>query len=275
MARSNARERAGLDAEAERLVARFGLGECWGSWNETRWLARVAVGWFLLVLTALAGIGELEATHGQVHVMAGGTAILAFVAVLVLCVAIPPRTRRIRLFLFESGVVRASNVGRRVTVLPWDDLETVTLTTTAGYDDVYVSGCVLRGRSGARIELDGRDTLPGRRQVLAAAESQVAARRVGPLTAQLDAGLPITIGFLTVSTSGMSSRAALKAGGRWQVTWEQVRRVDVEADGQRVFVKCGRWGAKRALLDGVPNSFLARHVVTHAAGRAGVVVSAH
>ena len=50
-------------------------------------------------------------------------------------------------------MIRASNIGRRLIVLPWDDLETVTLTTTAGYDDVYVSGCVLRGRSGATMEL--------------------------------------------------------------------------------------------------------------------------
>jgi hypothetical protein len=124
------------------------------------------------------------------------------------------------------------------------------------------------------MALGHRSTLLGRHQILAAAEAVIAARRVGQFTAQLDAGLPVTIGFLTVNRSGMSSRGGGRAGGRWLVTWQQVRRVDVEADGQRVLVRCGRWGAKRALLDGVPNSFLVRHVIAHAARRAGVDVNA-
>jgi len=272
---TSTRRQAGLDAEAERLSARFSLGAGRGSWVETGALTRVAIGRLLLVLLVLAGLGALLSPAGRAVVMAGGTEVVVFAVVAAACVAIPPRSRRTRLFLFESGVVRASNVGRRLIVLPWDDLETVTLATTAGYDEVYVSGCVLRGRSGTRMELGRRESLAGRHRVQAAAQAQIAARRSGPLTAQLDAGRPVTIGFLTVDRSGLSSRGGLTAGGRWQVSWHQVRRVDVEVNGQRVLVRCGRWGAKRALLHGVPNSFLAGHVIGHAAGQAGVPMTSY
>jgi len=274
MARS-IRRQAELDEEAERLGARLRLGECRESWVETGTLTRIAIGRFLLVLVVLGGIGALVSPVSRAAVMGGGTEFLAFLGFAVLCVAIPPRSRRARLFLFDCGVVRSSNTGRRLVVLPWEDLETVTLATTAGYDEVYISGCVLRGRSGTRMELGRRDSLPGRHRIQAAAQAQIAARRVGPLTAQLDAGQPVTIGFLTVDRSGLSSRGSLTAGGRWQVGWQQVRRVDVELDGQRVLVRSGRWGVKRALLNGVPNSFLAGHVIGHAARQAGVQMTGH
>jgi hypothetical protein len=101
---------------------------------------------------------------------------------------------------------------------------------------------------------------------MAAAEREIASRRLGPLTHLLDTGQPVVIGSLTVDQLGVSAR------GRWHVSWQQARQVNIRLHGQRVLVKVGRLGTKRAALDGLPNSFLARYVIEHAARQAGVPV---
>ena len=53
---SSARRQAELDAEA-RLSAKYGLGDCTGSWAETSYLGRVIFGWILLAISAIAPFG--------------------------------------------------------------------------------------------------------------------------------------------------------------------------------------------------------------------------
>jgi hypothetical protein len=186
----------------------------------------------------------------------------------VLMAAIPPRARRARVFLFDGGIVRVSNLGRRLVVLPWADLDTLSVRVVSGYDEDYVAGCVLRGRSGATLTLGRKgDTFYGKEAIIAAAEREIASRRLGPLTHLLDTGQPVVIGSLTVDQLGVSAR------GRWHVSWQQARQVNIRLHGQRVLIKVGRLSTKRAALDGLPNSFLARYVIEHAARRAGVPVN--
>jgi len=272
---SDAQAQAELDAEAGRLRTRFGLGESAGSWYQKSYLGRVLLGWVLLGVDALAFAGYLQVMRGHEGMAGGGGELLIILAAGVAMVATPPRARRTRLYLFEAGAVRASNRGRRLSVLPWASLESVSLTVVDGDDHAYVSDCVLRGQAGAIMALSRRDSGRGRAAVMAAAQEVIAGRLATALTRQLDAGQPVTIGFLTVDQSGISSRGPGQAGGRWHVPWHQVRTVHAAAHGQRVLVTTGRWGnGKRAALDNIPNSFLARHVLEHAARQAGVSFTA-
>jgi hypothetical protein len=115
----NARKKAEMDAEAARLSVQYGLGDCTGSWDLSGFLTRVVLGWFLIVLVALAGISSLEPMPTSEQMTGAAPEILVFLAVGLLLAAIPPRSRRVRLFLFDGGIARVSNLGRRLVVLPW------------------------------------------------------------------------------------------------------------------------------------------------------------
>jgi hypothetical protein len=112
-----------------------------------------------------------------------------------------------------------------------------------------------------------------REAVSAAAERVLAERHVGPLIQLLDSGQPVTIGALTVDRMGISSQAGAENGGRWYVSWQQARSVSTRLEGQRVTVETER-SPRRAVLDGEPNSFLARYLVEHVAMRADVPLGA-
>lgn len=88
------RQKAELGADAQRLSAQYGLGECTEA------------------CLAVVGIVRLASAHGQHLVTRGAEEYLFGLAVAVLAVVIPRRVRRTRVFLFEGGVVRESNPGR-------------------------------------------------------------------------------------------------------------------------------------------------------------------
>jgi hypothetical protein len=278
MVAGRAGKNPGLEIEAQRLGAQYGLGQCTGSWDVTRVRGRVVFGGVLLIVLAVGWVIYRTATSPSAHVTAGGAGFLfAAAAVLaggaaVLMMAIPPRSRRVQVFLYEGGMARVSNLQPRLTVLPWADLDTISVEIVEGYDDTYVGACVLRDRSGNKVMLGSGERGGAREAIMDAAQRVLASRLAGPLTRQLDAGQPVTFGTLTIDLAGISSRGG--PGGRWHVPWQQVHRVQTSLHGQRVRVVMGRWKYQTAKLDDVPNSFLAQHVIAHAAQRAGVPVSA-
>lgn len=271
------RQKAQLEADARRLSAQYGLGECTEAWRVPRLSVRKALGWIALICLAVAGVARLASAHGQ-HLGARGVMeYLVASAVAVLAVVIPRRVRRTRVFLFENGIVQESNPGPRPrqVVLPWADLDTMRLTVKLGKseDQDYVHACVLGGRTGTSLTVGGEAGTRVREAVSAAAERVLAGRHVGPLLQLLDSGQPVAIGCLAVDRLGVSSGARAQNGGRWHVSWPQVRGVSTRLEGQRVAVETEQ-GPRRAVLDGEPNSFLARYVIEHAAERAGVPLGA-
>jgi hypothetical protein len=266
-------QKAQLQGEARSLSAQYGLGECTEAWRVVRLSVRKALGWIALIGLAVAGIVRLASGPGHHLGTRGAEAYFAALAVAVLAVAIPRRVRRTRVFLFEHGMVQESNPGprpRRV-VLPWADLDTMRLEVKHGQseDQDHVAACVLRGRTGASLTVGREGGTRVREAVSAAAGQVLAGRHVGPLIQLLDSGQPVAIGSLTVDRLGISSEAKAQNGGRWRVPWPQARGVSTRLDGQRVVVETEQ-SPRRVVLDGEPNSFLARYVIEHAAERAGV-----
>jgi hypothetical protein len=267
------RQKAELRADAQCLSAQYGLGECTEAWRVPRLSVRKALGWIALICLAFVGVVRLASAHGQHLVTRGAKEYLVALAVAVLAVAIPRRVRRTRVFLFENGMVQESNPGprpRRV-VLPWADLETMRLEVKLGKseDEDHVAACVLGGHTGASLTVGVEAGTRVREAVSAAAERVLAERHVGPLIQLLDSGQHVTIGSLTVDRLGISSQARAENGGRWHVSWQQARGVSTRLEGQRVVVETEQ-SPRRAVLDGEPNSFLARYVVEHAAKQADV-----
>jgi hypothetical protein len=267
-----ARQKVALEADARRLGARYGLGEYTDGWRVPRLSVRMALGWVALVGLAYFGLARLASAHGHLTGR-GAEAYLAAVTVALLAIVIPRRVRRTRLFLFEGGVVRESNPGPRplLVVLPWADLETMSLSVKLGDSEGgdHVAACVLSGRTGPSLTLRRNAGHWALEAISAAAERVLAARHVGPLIRLLDSGQPVTVGSLTVDRLGISSQATDENGGHWHVPWPQARGVSTGLEGQRVMVDTAQ-GPRRAILDGQPNSFLARYVIEHAAERADV-----
>jgi hypothetical protein len=270
-------QKAELGADAQRLSAQFGLGECTEAWRVPRLSFRKALGWIALVCLAVVGIVRMTSAHGQHLGTRGADEYLVALAAAVLAVVIPRRVRRTRVFLFENGIVQESNPGprpRRV-VLPWADLDTMRLEVKLGKseDQDHVAACVLGGRTGTSLTVGGEAGTRVRGAVSAAAERVLAGRHVGPLIQLLDSGQPVAIGCLTVDRLGIYCQAGADNGGRWHIPWQQARSVSTRLEGQRVTVETEQ-GPRRAVLDGEPNSFLARYVIEHAAERAEVPLGA-
>ena len=267
------RQKAELGADARRLSAQYGLGECTEAWRVPRLSFRMVLGWIALVCLAFVGIVRLASAHGQHLVTRGAAEYVVALAVAVLAAVIPRRVRRTRVFLFEGGLVQESNPGPRprLVVLPWADLDTMRLEVKLGKSEGQdnVDACVLGGRTGPSLTVGREAGTRTREAVSAAAERVLAGRHVGPLIQLLDSGRPVTIGSLTVDRLGISSQARAENRNGWHVSWRQARSVSIRLAGQRVAVETEQ-SPRRAVLDGEPNSFLARYVIEHAAERAGV-----
>ena len=93
-------------------------------------------------------------------------------------IGLPPRSRRVRLYLFEGGAARATNAGpgRRVVVLPWADLDKI---TSRFDDDDLLTSCELRGHSGTTLVLGRHERYPARLAIMRAAEQVLAGRSPG------------------------------------------------------------------------------------------------
>jgi hypothetical protein len=168
----NARDRAELDAEALGLSQQYVLGDCTGSWLKTSYLVRVIFGWIIIVISLITLIDQLSPADYQ-----AGLAQLALIAIPVgaLLIWIRPRSRRVRVYLFEGGVARVANTGpgRRLVVLPWSELDRVT--AKVDVDDL-LDRCELRGRSGTKLVLEKYDAYPARLAIKSAAEAVLADR---------------------------------------------------------------------------------------------------
>lgn len=167
-----ARGRVELDAEAEELSRRYALGDCTSAWLETSYLIRVVTGWIVVVISLVNLIASfVPAEHDA------GTWLLSLIALPAggLIIAVRPRSRLVRLYLFEGGVVRAANAGPgpRLVVLPWADLSKVTPRVDSDGDLV---SCVLRGRSGIKLALGRNDGTAAPRAITDAAGRVLAGR---------------------------------------------------------------------------------------------------
>jgi hypothetical protein len=252
------------DPEGRRLGAELGLGQYLEGWDQSKLKGRVVLGWVLIGIAVLGGIGALEtmrqsaAADQDALSAVGGIVIL--LAIGVLLVAFPWRTRRLWFHHYEGGVVQVTGHRRRVSVVRWSDLASLSWSVVQGYDDEFLSGPVLRDHAG--------NIVPAPSALIAGRAEQVL---VGHLAGRLDAGLPVTVGCLTVDRSGISCRGgAGKAGSRWDVSWHEVHDIETHFRGQRVTIRTGHRGAKRAGLAGQPNDFLIEYVLEHAARRVGV-----
>lgn len=177
----NARSRAELDAEGLGLSQRYALGDCTSSWLETSYLVRVITGWIIIGISLITLIAQLSPADYQ-----AGLAPLDLIALPLgaLLIWIRPRSRRVRMYLFEGGVARVANTspGRRLVVLPWADLENV----TAKFDaDDLLDRCELRGRSGTKLVLDKYEAYAASLAIKSAAEAVLANRSSGPEAGQV------------------------------------------------------------------------------------------
>jgi hypothetical protein len=252
--------KAEADAEGRRIGAELGLGECLGTWDGSKLTGRVVFGLVLITLAVVALIGALTPLGGP-GAKGGLGGILVFLAVGVPLVAFPRRTRVLLVHRYEAGLAKVTGRERSVWVMRWDDLASMSLSVVAGYDEDYVDRCELRDHAGGVIAVDKK---AGAGLVARKAEQALAGHLAGPLTARLDAGLPVTVGCLTVGPSGIRCR------GHWNVSWKQVSGIETRLHGHRVTVSTGGRIDKHAALAGQPNEFLARYVLQHAARQAGV-----
>ena len=267
-------EKARAAAEGRRIGAEYGLGDRIEAWDGSKVKGRVIAGWIIIVLASFAVIGVLQQRSHQLAGSApqdtGGLLgeIVIVAAVAVAMAAIPPRRKRLWLHHYEEGLAQVTG-RRRVSVIRWSGLASMSLSVKQGYDDEFIGGCVLRDHAGNEVTVDGRIGLNVSKRIAGRAEQVLVGRLVGPLTDQFDAGVPVTVGCLTVDQRGIECRGG-QPGGRWHLSWPQVSGIGSQLSGHRVTVSTGHWGGKRAALAGQPNDFLAAYVLEHAARRAGV-----
>jgi len=136
---------------------------------------RVVCGWIFVVLALINLITSfIPAEHNAgmwplslIVLPAGG-----------LLIWLTPRSRRVRLYLFEGGAARTANIGpgRRLDVLSWADLGKV---TPMFDDDDLLTSCELRGRSGTTLVLGRHDTYAARLAIMYAAQQVLAGRSPG------------------------------------------------------------------------------------------------
>ena len=257
------------DAAGRRIGAELGLGEYLGAddRSKSRMHERIAAGvllvimpWYAAVITGIRFLlspgwdpaaGRLSGTVIFVIGLGIGTPLMAMLV----------RKREwLWLYSYEGGFAQVTG-RRRMSVVRWAELASMSVSVVQGYEDEYVAGCVLRDHAGNAVTVGVG--LIGR------AEQILTGRLVGPLTARLDAGLPVTVGCLTVDQSGIRCHGG-QARNNWTVSWQQVHGIETRLHGQRVTVKTGHRGGKHAALDNQPNGFLASYALEHAARRAGV-----
>lgn len=154
-------------------------------------------------------------------------------------------------------------------MLRYADLAAMTLRVRDGYDGVFVVSCRLRDHAGNELAVSS-SLYNGQacEELISSARDVLASRMLEPLTHQFDEGLPVTVGCVTVDSTGIS----VQGRRPWTVPWGQVRKVSTGLHGQRLTVNAGGWLAKSARLDDLPNSFIAEDVIAHAVRRAGVPV---
>jgi len=264
----------GGELQGQQIGADFGLGQCLHTWDGSRLKRRVWLGGELIGITALAGIGWLASAHDpaiarqETSGAVGGFIIAAAIGMLLVMI---PQRRRLRwLHQYEAGMAEVVGYQRQVSVVRWADLASMSLGVVEGEDGPWLSDCMLRDHAGNVVAMDRRFGDAAREMVIGRAKQVLAGRLAAPITGQLDVGLPVTIGCLTVDQSGIMCHGDRAAGGHWQVSWQQVRGVQTHLHGHRVTVQTDHRRGKRATLAGQPNDFLTEYMLKHAAHQVGV-----
>jgi hypothetical protein len=269
--------RPGLATEGTRVGTEFGLGACQAAWRGRRYSGRLAAGAVLLIVMVSGLFIPPLATAGLARAITGGLDV-AILTWAILLIVLPPRSWTDRLFLFQAGIVLLDARNPEPVVLRWAYLDTMSITTASGYDDDYVSECVLRDQAGNALTVSRH--LNAIDEVAAGAERVLGPRLVPDLTARLACGEPVTVGPLTADRQGLSWSTAPgtpQARRAWQASWPQIRAIEFGLQGQRATVRVGQHAhdSHSIVLDGQPNSFLVRYLIAHAAASAGIPVTGH
>jgi hypothetical protein len=191
----------------------------------------------------------------------------------IVMVAVPPRTWTDRLLRYDLGIVLVDAREPEPVVLRWDELTSVTLKIVSGYEGPYLSSCALRDRMGNTVTVTYQNWRENACEAIARIGQDLLAPRLAPgLLQQYEAGEPLTFGHLIIDRSGIGSPSPA-SGKPWNLRWQEMREVRFATHGHRVTVLRKTGLPKEISLDGAPNDFLARFVITHAARRVGVPVS--
>lgn len=102
-----ARDSVDVNAEAADLSRQYGLGNCASSWLETSYLTRVVTGWMMVAIALITLITSLLPAHRSTGLAGLGLIALLFGGLLIW---LRPRSRRVRLYLFEGGTARVKLV---------------------------------------------------------------------------------------------------------------------------------------------------------------------
>ena len=286
MAGHRARQ-AQAKAQAQRIGADYGLGGHTGTATGSRSTRRHLPGGFALAVAVLVGaillpakfpeVGSSPAYMKALPVILFGVPIAMMVRIAVMLAPHPGSTAHTYTHTYEEGAALVTEQGQ-VTAVRLADLAALSIrASVASYsDDEFVSFFSMTDQAGNTVSVTDTSVM-GRGGLLDRAEQVLLDRHLGPLTARLDAGDPVTIGCLTVDRWGIRSRAAGRRDS-WDIPWPEAHDIVTRVHGQRVIVttyRGGRRGDLQARLDGEPNGFLAGHLLQHMAGRAGVPFHAY
>jgi hypothetical protein len=194
-----------------------------------------------------------------------------------------PRRRSTRqriAFLYSGGVARVQPGLIPPDVVPWADVELLTVTLATGPDGnpVPVFGyCVagVRDPDGPAVKMDAPNAGP----MAISAYRHAGQRILAPLIARYDAGQPVTLAKVLVDHEGVTLPSGMRLA--WaNLSWVTLRRLNDHPDGLPIVsltfpLPAGaRPGWRTATLNpsGAANGILVADLVTHAARRNGVEV---
>jgi hypothetical protein len=266
------KSQADLDSEGDLLGAEFGLGPRTGAWLVKRMPPRSVLGLIILIVVVFGCI-ELPFILPGLASAISAVVVCDLVVLAVALMTVPPRFRVSRLYLYEGGIAVQLARDPEPAVLRWADLDSLVLTVRSGYEGDFIAACVPRERDGREITVD-YTFASGIAEIVPAAERLLAPRVVPGLLARYDAGEPVTVGRVTVSPDGIEYASEPSTAPEWRIAWAEARSVDLRMHGHRITVERIGGRARRAAVDGVPDGFAVRYLIEHAAGRAGVAVTA-
>jgi hypothetical protein len=262
-------QRTELHAEGDRVGADFGLGEQAGAWSRRKRSDGWGCGWGLLLALIFTAVVLFTPIPQPWHLIVMG----AYGAALLLAVLLITGSRswQERLFRFEQGIAEFASREPEPAVLRWADLASLSLKVVTSYESHSLMSCVLRDSAGRTITVASAYGLAC--EDITPVAAQVLASRLAPtLIARYDAGEAVTFGHIIVDRAGISCPGSAKP---WNAYWRDTRSIEMLMHAHRLTITPQSGRARPVSLDGAPNDFLAGYVIAHAAGQAGVVVSAH
>jgi hypothetical protein len=268
---ANEIQQAELNAEGDRVSADFGLGQRTGAWSRRKRSASFGCGCALLFVLSCVGFLPFIPTPAPWHQVIWGVCG----ATLLLAILLMARSRswQERLFQYDQGIAEFAGREPEPTVLRWADLAALSLRVVTSYESHSLMSCVLRDSAGRTITVESGYGLACE-SIAAAAERMLGQRLAPTLIARCGAGEPVTFGHIIVDRAGISCPGDGSAKP-WNAYWRDTRSIEMLMHAHRLTITPHSGRARSVSLDGAPNDFLAGYVIAHAAGQAGVVVTAH